>query len=116
MTEFEEYLVTWDIEITAENPIEAARQALAVQRNPDSMATVFHVNGERIDLDAIEDDLAIIRKAGMNEDEEDEEDEEDDEAETCSDCGADLAVDAGEGYDGLCGSCADRAERQGRWS
>lgn len=111
MTEFEEYLVTWDIEITAENPIEAARQALAVQRDPSSMATVFHVNGERIDLDAIEDDLAIIRKAGMN-----EEDEEDDVTETCSECGADLAVDAGEGYNGLCGSCADRAERQGQWS
>jgi hypothetical protein len=38
-----EYLVTWRIFIEAESPEDAAREALAVQRNPESEATGFDV-------------------------------------------------------------------------
>jgi hypothetical protein len=37
------YLVTWEIDIDADTPEEAARKALAIQRNPDSIATIFDV-------------------------------------------------------------------------
>lgn len=37
------YLVKWEIEVDAESPVEAAKKALAIQRDPDSMATVFEV-------------------------------------------------------------------------
>lgn len=38
-----EYEVRWRIEIEAKTPLEAARKALAIQRDPDSLATVFDV-------------------------------------------------------------------------
>lgn len=38
-----EYHVTWEIEVDADNPIEAAREALKIQRDPESTATVFKV-------------------------------------------------------------------------
>jgi len=38
-----EYLVTWRIFVEARTPEEAAREALAVQRNLDSEATSFDV-------------------------------------------------------------------------
>ncbi len=41
-----EYLIEWTIELDAESPEEAARLALAIQRYPDSLATVFKVYGE----------------------------------------------------------------------
>jgi hypothetical protein len=55
-----EYRVTWEIELDADSPREAAAKALAIQRDPDSVATVFDVidetgNRERIDLDKTED-------------------------------------------------------------
>lgn len=37
------YLVTWEIDIDADSPREAAEKALAIQRNPESTATVFQV-------------------------------------------------------------------------
>lgn len=37
------YLVSWEIDIDADNPTEAARKALAIQRDPESVATVFEV-------------------------------------------------------------------------
>lgn len=37
------YLVTWRIDIEADSPEEAAAQALATQRDPESTATVFDV-------------------------------------------------------------------------
>jgi len=40
-----EYLVRWEIEIEAETPQDAAAQALDIQRDPDSIATVFDVSG-----------------------------------------------------------------------
>lgn len=37
------YLVTWTIDIEATSPKKAAEKALAIQRNPSSIATVFDV-------------------------------------------------------------------------
>lgn len=41
------YLVTWQIDIEARTHAEAARKALAIHRDPDSIATVFDVTNER---------------------------------------------------------------------
>lgn len=45
------YLVTWEIDIEADSPREAAEAALHIQRDPDSIATVFKVDGQQIDLE-----------------------------------------------------------------
>jgi hypothetical protein len=49
------YLVTWRIDIEADNPEEAAAQALIAQRDPDSTAVWFEVldktSGIAIDVD-----------------------------------------------------------------
>lgn len=60
--EEQQYLVTWEIDIVAATPAEAARKALAIQRDPDSIATVFDVADKegsvtRVDL-SDEDGLA----------------------------------------------------------
>lgn len=39
-----EYRVTWVIEVEAESPREAAEEAQRIQRDPDSLATVFVVS------------------------------------------------------------------------
>lgn len=39
----QEYAVEWRIELYADSPETAARKALAIQRDPRSTATVFHV-------------------------------------------------------------------------
>ena len=54
-----EYSIVWEIQVSADNPEDAARRALAIQRDPDSTATVFEVNDEFgvetiIDLDEVE--------------------------------------------------------------
>lgn len=41
-----EYRVVWEIDITADDPIEAAKYALNIQRDPCSWATVFDVYDE----------------------------------------------------------------------
>ena len=53
-----EFLVTWQIDIEAETPEDAAREAFRVHRDSDSMATVFEVqertkdgHGEAIRVD-----------------------------------------------------------------
>jgi len=53
------FRVVWEIDIDdADNPEEAARQTLAIQRNPDAIATVFTVidvdtgAAWKVDLDA----------------------------------------------------------------
>lgn len=38
-----EYRVTWTIEVDGETPSEAALMARAIQRDPNSIATVFEV-------------------------------------------------------------------------
>ena len=40
-----EFRVIWQIDLDAESPEDAARQALAIHRNPDSWATHFEVRG-----------------------------------------------------------------------
>jgi hypothetical protein len=46
--------IRWEIDVDARTPREAARKALAIQRDPDSIATVFDVtDGDgtvRVDL------------------------------------------------------------------
>jgi hypothetical protein len=37
------YLVTWEIEMEAETPREAAQRALDIMRDPESIGTVFKV-------------------------------------------------------------------------
>ena len=41
-----QFRVSWKIDIEAESAEEAARAALAIQREPDSIATVFEVMAE----------------------------------------------------------------------
>lgn len=38
-----QYRVRWEIDLEAPTPVEAARMALEIQRDPDSIATVFEV-------------------------------------------------------------------------
>ena len=38
-----EYRVTWEIDIEADTPLEAAEEALTIQRDPESTATFFKV-------------------------------------------------------------------------
>jgi hypothetical protein len=57
---YKSYVVTWEIELDAESPLEAAREAQRIQRDPKSIASVFDVSDgsgdiERIDLDDEED-------------------------------------------------------------
>ena len=46
-----DYLVTWEINIEAKSPREAAEKALKIQRNPESIATVFQVWAEDTDME-----------------------------------------------------------------
>lgn len=52
------YRVTWAIDIDADTPEDAARKALAIQRNPHSIATWFEVqhgnSTQHVDLDDID--------------------------------------------------------------
>ena len=49
-----EYMVIWSIEIDAANPEDAARKALAIQRDTESWALVFHVQDEH-DIETVVD-------------------------------------------------------------
>ncbi len=52
------YFVTWEIDIEAENPREAAEKALEIQRDPESTATCFQVfdeDGEETHIDLMEE-------------------------------------------------------------
>ena len=50
--------VRWEIDLDARTAKEAARKALRIQRNPESIATVFEVRDKRkrflIDLSGVE--------------------------------------------------------------
>ena len=55
-----QFLVTWKINIEAESSEDAAKEALKIQRDSESIATVFEVTFpdgtiEKVDLDNIED-------------------------------------------------------------
>jgi len=41
------YRVMWDIELEADGPLDAAEEAQRMQRDPDSLATVYCVYDER---------------------------------------------------------------------
>lgn len=55
------YTVSWVIEVDADNAVDAAKEALLIQRDPESTALVFDVNGVEVDL-CLEDDLRLIRQ------------------------------------------------------
>jgi len=40
------YRVTWTIDLEAESPRQAAEASLSIQRNPESIATVFEVTAD----------------------------------------------------------------------
>ena len=54
MSDQEDYHVSWDIDLVADSPMDAARQALRIQRDPDSIATVFDVTNEEGDIERID--------------------------------------------------------------
>ena len=52
------YIVKWEIDIEAETPEDAAKQALYIHRDPQSIATYFNVideecNHTSVDLDQL---------------------------------------------------------------
>lgn len=49
-----EYLVTWRVELSANSPEDAARQAREIQLDPDSTALVYRVSGPRGEQYAID--------------------------------------------------------------
>ena len=58
----DEYFVTWRIELSANSPEDAARQAREIQLDPDSTALVYRVSGPRGEQYAI--DLEEAQWAG----------------------------------------------------
>lgn len=61
-----EYTVEWSINLDAETPVDAARQALGIQRDPGGIATVFRVWDQhgyswRIDLEDPDDPIHLRR-------------------------------------------------------
>jgi predicted Zn-ribbon and HTH transcriptional regulator len=84
-----EYLVEWRIDINADNPVDAAKQARLIHQEPGSTATVFQVTdtktNEKVDVDL--DELC-----------ETEESKDSDEVvtrETCWNCGSSVAWGSG---------------------
>ncbi len=59
------FRVNWEIDIEADNPRQAALKALKIQRDRNSIATVFEVKGRRIDLGKDgPQEVAITRRKG----------------------------------------------------
>ena len=54
--------VCWEIDVDARTPREAARKALAIQRDPKSIATVFDVQyqGKMVRVDLSEERVSLI--------------------------------------------------------
>lgn len=59
-----DYLVSWEIEVKAENPVEAAKLARAAQTQPNTTATVFQVFSEDAE-DSICVDLTAIAEGSQ---------------------------------------------------
>ncbi len=57
------YFITWEIDIEADTPMEAAKQAFAIHRNPDSIASIFDVidnaTGQNFRIDVLEDTVEL---------------------------------------------------------
>ena len=67
-----EYRIQWEIEIDADSPEEAAREALKIHSDPESIATVFKVIGENdekhiVDLSCNVEYCAICERNVVNE-------------------------------------------------
>ncbi len=60
------YFITWEIEVTAKDPIDAARIAFEMQQDPDTLATCFKVTEqdgeETITIDLLEEDAKSAGK------------------------------------------------------
>lgn len=60
-----DYFVSWEIEVKAESPVEAAKLARATQTQPGTRSTVFQVFSEgaehavRMDLTAISEESPV---------------------------------------------------------
>ena len=57
--------VRWEIDVDADSPVDAARQALAIQRRLDSIATVFTVvedHGAETTIDLDEHVVSVVGK------------------------------------------------------
>lgn len=85
------YRVTWEIDLEAGNPVEAAQEAWRLMRNEGSIANVFIVQ-EHDTAEALRVDLTEVE-----------------EGTACHTCGQEYD-DGGDGYDGECPDCADRSE------
>lgn len=56
--------VTWVVDVEAETAVGAAKEALAMQRDPDSIATVFDVSdddGSKVRVDLTEGTTEVIQ-------------------------------------------------------
>lgn len=89
--------VSWEIDIEAANPREAAEKAWAHMRREDSTANVFSIIEHDKSGEPVQVDLMDVEE--LNDD-------------SCRSCGAEYD-DGGDGFDGLCPSCADQAEENG---
>lgn len=56
------YLVTWNIQVDADSPEDAALQALDTHRDPESTATVFLVTDEETNAAAVIDADEIVEQ------------------------------------------------------
>lgn len=61
--------VLWEIEIDAETRKEAAKKALEIQRDPNSIATVFIVEGKEVDAALLGDEDIYLLYEGLSKDE-----------------------------------------------
>jgi hypothetical protein len=57
-----EYRVTWEIDVHAKSPREAAREALRIQRDPESIATVFSVRETKSEI-PLDDEVIDLSKS-----------------------------------------------------
>jgi hypothetical protein len=60
-----DYLVSWEIEVKAGTPVEAAKQARAAQTRPGTRSTVFQVYSEDAE-DAVRVDLTAIAEENQD--------------------------------------------------
>lgn len=59
------YLVTWEIDVDADDPVQAALEAYRLMRAPDSLANVFDVIECDSDGEAVRVDLQEQWEAGV---------------------------------------------------
>lgn len=94
-----EYLIEWTIEVEADSPEAAAREALKIQRDPSSTSTVFGVTGANPG-DTITIDLYEIDEKHRSG--------------SCPDCGSTCWQDDPEGSGQFCESCGHNPTERAR--